>query len=316
MSGEISQQTGSYSCSVVVPVYNGADTLRELIVRLTAVLPSLFSEYEIILVNDGSPDQSWQVIKTLMAEFPHLRGINLMRNNGQHNALLCGIREARMELVLTLDDDLQEPPEEIHKLVEKMSDEFDVIYGIPVKLPHSLWRNFFSRFTKRVIARVMDVPNIRNVSTFRLFRTELRKAFETYVSPTVMIDALLSWGTNRFGTVPVNEKPREIGNSNYDFGKLMSMAFLMMTNFSTVPLRFASLLGFGIFLFGVVILIYVLVMALIEGSVPGFPFLASIITIFSGTQLLTLGIFGEYLGSIFTRSTERRPYVIRETIEN
>jgi undecaprenyl-phosphate 4-deoxy-4-formamido-L-arabinose transferase len=300
---------------VVVPVYNGADTLRELIVRLTAVLPSLFSEYEIILVNDGSPDQSWQVTQELIDEFPSIKGINLMRNNGQHNALLCGIRAARMEYVLTLDDDLQEPPEEIHKLVEKMSPDYDVVYGIPVKLPHSGWRNFFSKFTKRVIANVMGIPNIRNISTFRLFKTDLRKAFETYASPNVMIDALLSWGTSRFGTTPVNEMPREVGNSNYDFYKLMSMAFLVMTNFSTVPLRFASLMGFGITLFGLVILVYVVVMALIEGSVPGFPFLASIITIFSGTQLLTLGIFGEYLGSIFTRSTERQPYVIRDIVE-
>lgn len=315
MSGEIKTIQKQSSCSVVVPVYNGADTLRELVTRLSAVLPSLYNEYEIILVNDGSPDNSWQVTTDLISDFPHIRGINLMRNNGQHNALLCGIRSARNEYTLTLDDDLQEPPEEIHKLVEKMTEGYDVVYGIPVKLPHSALRNFFSRFTKRVIAYAMGNPNIRNISTFRLFKTELRKAFDTYSSPNVMIDALLSWGTINFGTTPVNEMPREIGSSNYNFVKLMSMAFLVMTNFSTAPLRFASMLGFGITLFGMVILVYVLILALIEGSVPGFPFLASIITIFSGSQILTLGIFGEYLGSIFTRSTERPPYVIRETLE-
>ena len=137
-----------FTCSVVIPVYNSQGTLRELVTRLAKVMPQLCEAYEVILVNDGSRDQSWQEICALAKEYPWTRGINMMRNYGQHNALLCGLRAAKYELTITMDDDLQHPPEEIGILLEKFCDDFDVVYGLPKKLPHSLWRNFFSLLTK------------------------------------------------------------------------------------------------------------------------------------------------------------------------
>jgi undecaprenyl-phosphate 4-deoxy-4-formamido-L-arabinose transferase len=250
------------------------------------------------------------VIKSLAARYPWIHAINLMRNSGQHNALLCGIRAARYEVTITLDDDLQQPPEEIHKLVDKYREGYDVVYGSPAKMPHELWRNFSSRFTKKVMALVMGIPNVINIGPFRIFRTELRKAFNNYQSPNVIIDVLLSWATNRFGVVQVEEHPRKFGKSNYTFLKLVSAAFLVLTGYSTIPLRFASLVGFAITLFGVGVFLYVIIKYMLQGSLPGFPFLASIITIFSGAQLFTLGIIGEYIASIFNRSTDRPPYVI------
>lgn len=300
------------SISVVVPVYNSEASLPELVERLEKVLPRIARAFEIILVNDGSRDRSWPVIQELARNHSSVHGIHLLRNSGQHNALLCGIRAARFDWILTLDDDLQQPPEEAEKLVEKAKQGFDVVYGSPIKAPHELWRNLSSRLTKRAISFVMGIPNVINISPFRFFRTDLRKAFAHYQSPQVIIDVLLSWGTTRFGVVPVNEKTRKYGTSNYTFGKLVGLALQVITGYSTVPLRFASMLGFTITLFGILILIYVLVRYLVEGSIPGFPFLASIITIFSGAQLFTLGIFGEYLASIFIRSTDRPPYVIDE----
>jgi glycosyltransferase involved in cell wall biosynthesis len=296
--------------SIVIPVYNGADCLPELVEQLAAVLPTWFSEYEVILVNDGSPDGSWQCIETLSRRYPWIQGINLRRNYGQHNATLCGIRRARYAITVTMDDDLQHPPQEIGKLLAKLAEGNDVVYGFPNKLPHSFWRNIFSVFSKWIMSRVMGIPTIRNIGSFRAFYTDLRQAFESYQNPNVLVDVLLSWGTTRFAVVNVDEVPRQKGTSNYNFRKLMKAAMLILTGFSTIPLRFTSLVGFGFTLFGILILVYVLVVTLTQGSIPGFPFLASIIALFSGVQLFALGIMGEYMARIFDRSMERPPYVV------
>lgn len=304
------------SCSVVIPVYNGADTLIPLVQNLCKVLPEIFREYEILLVNDGSPDESWRVIQTIYNRDPeHITGINLMRNAGQHNALLCGVRAATKEIIITMDDDLQHPPEEISTLFNALDDEVDVVYGIPKKMPHSTWRNFFSWLTKRSLAKVMRIKTIRDISSFRLFRTSLRKAFENYQSPGVILDVLLSWGSDRFRTVQVNEEPRPVGKSNYNFFALVSQALLILTGFSTIPLRFATWLGFFFVLFGFFIFLYVVIATLTAGSIPGFPFLASIVVIFSGVQLFSLGLIGEYIARIFDRSMEHPPYVVGEMLQ-
>jgi undecaprenyl-phosphate 4-deoxy-4-formamido-L-arabinose transferase len=300
--------------SVVVPVYNSEATLNDLIAELEIVLPGLADKYEVILINDGSRDGSWNVIQSICAEKPRVRGINMMRNYGQHNALVCGMRLADYDTIVTMDDDLQHPPREIQKLLQPLSEGFDVVYGIPMRLPHSWWRNAFSRFTKRMLAMVMGIPTIRDIGAFRAFRTDLRRASDLFQSPTVILDVLLSWGTTRFTTVQVEEAPRKEGQSNYNFNQLVSQAMLILTGFSTVPLRLTNWIGFAFTIFGIVILFYVISQYFIAGSIPGFPFLASMIAIFSGTQLFALGIFGEYLARIFDRSMERPTYAISNTI--
>ncbi len=302
----------THSLSVVIPVYNSQDSLAPLIARLEGVLPDISSDYEIILVNDGSRDKSWAVICAEVEKRPFVKGVNLMRNYGQHNAILCGIRQAHNEVIITMDDDLQHLPEEIHKLLEKLDEGYDVVYGSPASLPHSLWRNLFSRFTKRTLAYAMGVRTIRDIGPFRAFRADLRDAFANYQNPSVIIDVLLSWGTLKFASVTVNEDTRQIGQSNYNFFKLFGVALEILTGFSTIPLRLASLLGFIFTLLGLAVFIYVVVVFLTAGSVPGFPFLASIIALFSGAQLFALGIFGEYLARIFDRNMDRPPYVIHE----
>jgi undecaprenyl-phosphate 4-deoxy-4-formamido-L-arabinose transferase len=301
------------TCSIVVPVYNSEGTLEELVARLGKVMPQLCKDFEVILINDGSGDRSWQVICELAKQYPWTRGINMMRNYGQHNALLCGLRAAKYEITVTMDDDLQHPPEEIGILLSKLSDDIDVVYGLPKKLPHSFWRNLFSLLTKRLLAFVMGIPTVRYAGSFRALRTELRNAFATFQSPNVILDVLLSWGTTRFATIEVDEAPRKVGNSNYNFVKLFSHAMLILTGFSTAPLRLASMIGFAFTILGIIIFAYVIILFFIAGSIPGFPFLASIIALFSGTQLFALGIFGEYLATVFDRSMERPVYMIRET---
>jgi glycosyltransferase involved in cell wall biosynthesis len=301
------------SISIVIPVYNSSLSLPDLITQLNDVLTGLTDRYELILVNDGSQDASWETICDLSKAFPWVHGINLMRNYGQHNALLCGIRTAEHEIIVTMDDDLQHPPGEIYHLLDRLKEGFDVVYGSPNSEQHGLWRDLASQITKLALSSAMGVETARKVSAFRAFRTNLREAFHLYQGPYLSIDVLLTWGTNRFSSVDVRHQPRQAGQSNYTFRKLVSHALNMMTGFSTLPLRFASMVGFFFASFGIVILIYVIGRYLIQGgSVPGFPFLASIITLFSGAQLFALGIIGEYLARMHFRMMDKPTYAIRE----
>lgn len=299
--------------SVIIPVYNGMLTLEPLVQRLAEVLPQAATEYEAILVNDGSKDESWPVICRLCQSYPWLSGINLMRNFGQHNALLCGIREARLPIIVTMDDDLQHPPEEILNLVKELALGYDVVYGRPRQEQHGLWRNLASQATKLALQSSMGAETARHVSAFRAFRSHIRKAFDSYRSPYVSIDVLLTWGTTRFTSIMVHSEPRRMGKSQYTFRMLLRHALNMMTGFSVLPLQLASLLGFGFAAFGFLVLVYVIGRYLIQGgSVPGFPFLASTIAIFSGVQLFALGIIGEYLARMHFRLMDRPSYVVRE----
>ncbi len=301
--------------SLVIPVYNSEDSLDELVLRLKAVLPDFSRDFEAILVNDGSSDGSWGKIDELSQTYPWIYGINLMRNYGQHNALLCGVREAHHEITITMDDDLQHPPEEIPKLLAALEDGYDVAYGTPIKQRHSLWRNLASYIIRLALQSTMGLETARKVSAFRAFRTQLRDAFANFSSPFVVLDALLTWGTRRFIAVPVEHEPRQYGGSNYTFGKLILFAINMITGFTTLPLQLASLAGFAFAVFGLLVLFYVIGRYLIMGgSVPGFPFLASTIAIFAGVQLFAIGIIGEYLARMHFRLMEKPAYVVRDRI--
>jgi len=298
--------------SVVIPVYNSEEILPVLVERLAAILSKLAEAYEVILVNDGSRDRSWERIQEMAARYSFVRGFDLMRNFGQHNALLAGIRAARFDLVVTMDDDLQHPPEEISKLLAALTPDKDVIYGVPEVLPHSPGRNLASRLTKLVLQKAMGAEIASRVDAFRVFRTQVREAFANFVGAYISMDVLLTWGTTRFGMVEVDHHPRRIGTSNYNFRKLTTHALNMMTGFSTLPLQLASLLGFGTTAFGMVVMIYVFTRVFLENAAPaGFPLLVGIISIFSGSQLVALGIIGEYLARVHTRSLDRPPYVVR-----
>lgn len=304
----------NFSISIVIPVYNSSRILPELAERLSKVLPEIAAKFEVILVNDGSPDESWQEISRLSEKYDCIKGICLMRNYGQHNALLCGIRAAENEIIVTMDDDLQHPPEEIAKLLAKLEEGFDVVYGKPKKEQHGILRDILSISTKKSLAWVMGVSNVSHISAFRMFKTYLRKGFTDYQSPHLLLDVLLSWSTTRFSSVKVEHDKRYSGKSNYNFQRLYNQALLILTGYSTSPLRLASFVGFMFAFFGLFILIYALgIYFLYGGIVPGFTFLASLIAIFSGAQMFALGLIGEYLGRIFNRSMERPTYVVGST---
>ena len=305
----------SRAVSVVVPVYNSAHTLPVLVTRLGAALQPLLSDFEIVLVNDASSDSSWNVIENLSLTNSRVRGIDLARNQGQHNALLCGFRAARFDVIVTLDDDLQHLPEEITRLLEKLEDGYDVVYGAGKAKGHGLLRKVASRLTKIALQTAMGAETAETIGPFRAIRTSVRNAFAEYHGPYVNIDVLLTWGTSRFSSVQVTHASREVGESNYTVRLLLRHALNMITGFSTLPLKLASLMGFAFTVFGMLVLIFVLVRYAISGgaTAPGFAFLASTIAIFSGAQLFAIGMIGEYLARMHFRLMDQPAYVVRRT---
>ncbi len=305
------------SVSVVIPVYHSENSIALVVEELARELPKLADRYEVLLVEDGGADNSWPVIQTLSAQYAFVRGFKLMRNFGQHNALLCGIRAARHKITVTMDDDLQHPTACIRELLDKLAEGYDVVYGTPEKERHGPLRNIASWTTKLALQGAMGAETARKVSAFRAFRTELRESFEHFRGPLVNIDVLLTWGTTSFAAITTPHTPRTIGKSTYTFGKLLNHAFNMITGFSTLPLRFASALGLLMTAFGSVILIYIILSQLFafRFEVPGFTFTVSLIAIFAGAQMFALGIIGEYLARMHLRIMDRPMYVVKEATE-
>jgi glycosyltransferase involved in cell wall biosynthesis len=312
--GPISDDIRRMQVSIVIPVFNSEASLPELYRQLMPAMEALVERFEVIFVEDSSRDRSWEVVRGLAARDLRIRGLRLSRNYGQHNALLCGIRAARYGVIVTMDDDLQHPVSEIPLLLQALTQGHDVVYGTSDDIQHDVWRNVASRMTKLALQGAMGAKSAAKVSAFRAFPTRLRDAFQEYRSPSVSIDVLLTWATTRFTGVAVKHAPRLTGTSNYTVRKLITHAFNLMTGFSTMPLQLASVVGFFFTLFGMGVLVWVLGRYFIHGTnVPGFPFLASLIAIFSGAQMFTLGIFGEYLARMYGRTMERPAYVVLET---
>ena len=299
--------------SIVVPVYRSAEVLPELTSRLIESCRSLGQSFEIILVEDCGGDDSWAVIRRLADDDARIRGFRMSRNYGQHNAILHGVRVAEGDVVVTLDDDLQHPPEEISKLLAELSDGNDVVYGPPSFQKHGVIRDIASVMTKKALGQLMGAKNAVNVCAFRAFRTELRQGFDEYRNPSVNIDVLLAWTTVRFSAVTVRHDDRKHGVSGYTLSKLLDHAINTFTGFSVLPLRISVFLGCVFSMFGFCMGAYVVFMWLIHGSVvPGFTFLATLIAIFSGAQLFTIGLLGEYLGRVFLRTMNQTQYLVRE----
>lgn len=302
--------------SVVVPVYNSTDTIVTLVREVQTALEPL-GPFEIVLVDDGSPNaNTWNTIERLSERERHVRGIRLGRNYGQHNALVAGIRSARMSLTVTIDDDLQNPPSEIPKLVAAISEQdLDVVYGVPTLVQQGLSRRLAGRMTRIAMSSGLGVNQAPDVSSFRIFRTRLRDAFSGDIGTNVSLDALLTWGGSKFGSASVLHQPRFQGTSNYTFSRLAKFAVDTITGYSTLPLQAASIIGLTTAAFGFFILMFVTIRPLVSGqSVQGFPFLASTIAIFSGVQLLTLGIVGEYLSRMHFRIMRKPTYIVQEVV--
>lgn len=300
------------SISVVVPVYRNAAGLAELNRRLTEALVEF--DYEVILVDDGSGDDTWASIQGIVQANQLVTGIRLGRNSGQHGALLAGVRAATKSIIVTIDDDLQNPPEEIPTLVEALKSlDVDVVYGVPEHAEHAGWRRSSSWLVRRTMRTVLGVPEAIHMSSFRAFKSDLREAFARPVGPGVSLDALLAWATSRFAALPVKHDARQYGVSQYTPIRLARFAIDALSGYTTLPLRVVSSLGFLTALGGLVLMAIFVLVPVVQGISPqGFPFLASTIILFSGLQLVTLGVIGEYLARMHFRIMNRPEYVIAE----
>ena len=238
-----------------------------------------------------------------------------MRNYGQHNALLAGIFNARHEVIVTMDDDFQTPPMEIPKLLGKINEGYDLVYGARHKEQHSWARNVASCVTKWLVQHAINAAIARSITSFRAFRKDLMRDFPRNGPPSVFIDALLDWTAQRITSVSVEHHVRGTGKSTYSWSKLVKHAVNLVTGLSVVPLQLAVLLGFLTTFFGLCLFVYVLVSYLLQRSaVPGFTFLAVVILLFSGVQLCVLGIIGEYLSRIYLRLLGKPAFVIKEIL--
>lgn len=300
--------------SVVIPCYQSASMLPELVERLIATAKPLDGDFQVILVVDGSPDDTWEVARGLAVQHREVEAINLSRNYGQHNAILAGIRAAQFDTIVTMDDDLQHPPEEVPTLVAALTADFDLVYGNPFEEEHGYFRSFASRAVKSVMARGLGIKSAKNISAFRVFRTHLRDGLVGMDGPHASVDVALSWATTRVGSVQVRMDSRAEGRSNYSFRMLLRHAVNMLLGYSTAPLRLVGYLGFFCGAVGGLMLAVVLWQYFAgDTTIQGFTTLASMVAIFSGAQMIAIGVLGEYLARVHSQNMGKPTYVVRES---
>ena len=301
--------------SVVIPCYRSQDTLPHVVSDVVEQLGDAGSgvtDFEVVLVVDGSPDGTARGAQDRAAARPdRVRAVELRRNYGQHNALIAGIRRARFPVVVTMDDDRQHRADQVPLLLAALGDDVDLVYGVAREEEHGALRSLASRVVKRTLA-MAGVPKADDVSAFRAFRTPLRDTFTHVTDPYSSLDVLLSWATTSIDRVVVRMDERTVGTSSYTLGSLVRHAMNMVTGYSNVPLRMVAWLGWFCAALGVALgAVVVWKFAAGETTVAGFTTIAAMVALFSGAQMLSLGVIGEYLGRLHTRSMGKPTYAVR-----
>jgi undecaprenyl-phosphate 4-deoxy-4-formamido-L-arabinose transferase len=296
--------------SFVVPVYNGARLLKALLERLEPVGRS-FETFEVILIDDGSKDGSFEESCRLQQYFPELCVVQLSRNFGQHNATLAGLSHASGEIIITLDQDLQNPPEEINGLVDKLLEGYDVVYGIPLERAHNAFRNITSEFSKWLGRKIFPTAQNGNFSSFRAMRKWLVAEVVQYKSGYIYLDGLISWTSSNVSSIQVRNDRTDAG-SQYTLHKLMNHGLNLLVNFSIKPLQTASVVGGLSALLGLLAAMLVILAKVFYGvPVQGWTSLMVVTLVMGGIQIAFLGLLGEYIGRILMNSNQAPNYVVR-----
>lgn len=296
--------------SVVIPVYRSKETLSELLRRITESCSARGVEFEVLMVEDSGGDGSWDVIESLAADHPTLRGIRLSRNFGQHAATICGLALARGHWVATMDDDLEQPPEKLPELLEKAKEGYDLVYGVYPDRTHAAWRNITSHLAR--ILFKLAIPTLNDTYTsMRVIRGDLARELKRFDSPFPFVDGYLSWLTNRCVCLEVSHQPRPAGKSNYTFNKLLAHTLNIFVTFSDAPLKLASNAGLFFSLIGFSALAVILIGRLVGAiTAIGYASVMAAILAVGGIQLLVLGIFGEYIGRINFKTSRKPLYLV------
>jgi len=306
----------SLDLSVVIPVYNEASTLEDLHHRLSQTLKSQGRSYEIIVVDDGSTDASAEILRLLRERDRDLRVVRLNRNYGQHAAVFAGLERARGAVVITMDGDLQNPPEEIPALLQKIDEGYDVVGGQRESRHDPLFRRVGSRLINRLTSRIVGVPMRDYGCMLRAYRRSVVEQLLGCQEISSFIPALANCFAGRVAEVPVAHHPRQAGRSRYGFFRLLRLCFDLLTGFSLFPIQMVSLSGIAIAVVGLGFSLFLAIRRLIVGpEVEGVFTLFAILFFFVGLQILALGLIGEYVGRIYQEVRRRPRYVVREIWE-
>ena len=302
--------------SIVVPLYRSAGCIERLLAEL-GTLP-VEGGCELVLVNDGSPDNTAELCERLMQNCPRsVTLVKLSRNFGEHNAVMAGLHHAGGDYIVTMDDDLQNPPSEVLKLLSHArSGGHEVVYSRYAKKEHETWRNLGSWLTNRVADFLLDKPRGLYLCSFRIMTRFVAQQVCRYDGPFAYVDGLILQVTQNIGTIEVKHAPRASGQSGYTLGKLLHLWLSMFVNFSVVPLRLATFVGFGMAGIGFVYLLAVIIEGLRGSPIHGWSSLMAALLLFCGTQLILLGIAGEYIGRIFLTANKRPQFIVKEVARN
>jgi glycosyltransferase involved in cell wall biosynthesis len=302
----------SFALSIVIPVYNGASSIADLITALEDL--TIVGGHEIVLVNDGSADNSLAVCLALFdkARVP-ITLVNLASNYGEHNAVMAGLRYATGAHVITMDDDLQNPPEEVARLLAySQRSGKEVVYTYYHDKRHAAWRNLASRFTNRVADFVLDKPRGMYLSSFRCMSASVVREITRYEGPFPYVDGLILQVTQDVDRLLVAHLPRTAGHSNYTLRRLLRLWMSMFVNFSVMPLRISTIAGLVLSVLGAIGGATAVVEALFSSTPRGWASLMAAVLLLSGVQLLILGIIGEYLGRLYLTANRKPQSVVKE----
>jgi glycosyltransferase involved in cell wall biosynthesis len=305
-----------FALSIVVPVYNGSKTVPLLVEELARL--DVPGGHEIVLVNDGSPDNSLEVCRDICrAASAAVTVVDLARNFGEHNAVMAGLGVARGEYIVTMDDDLQNPPGEVVRLWRYARDnDLDVVYTFYARKQHESWRNAGSKLTNLLAQVLVEKPRDVYLSSFRCISSLVARSVTTHGGPYPYIDGLIMQTTRRIGRLQVEHLPRAEGRSNYTLRRLVRLFMSMLLNFSVIPLRVASIIGVITACLGVIGLVLVIIEAFQSGTPKGWASIMAVILTITGVQLMVLGLIGEYLGRMFLTVNRKPQFVIREIERN
>lgn len=308
------QRATALELSIVVPVYRSERILPELAAQVRAALldDPVFSSYELILVNDCSPDGSWAVIERLSKEDLSVKGINLRKNAGQHNAVMAGLAHATGNIVIMMDDDLQHPPRYLPILASQIKNGLDVCYTRYRERKHALWKKAGSWLNDRAATWLLKKPKGVYLSSFKAIDRGVRNEVVRYEGPYPYVDGLILLSTNNIGTIDIDHQDRFEGQGNYNLTKSISLWLKMATSFSVLPLRFASLMGIFLSVASVIVAVAVLTLRLVDPSIAaGWTSLIATVLFVGGIQLLAIGAIGEYLGRAYLNLNRRPQFVIK-----
>lgn len=307
-----------FKYSVIIPAYNSESIIGETLDRTVSFFEQQGWEYEIIVVNDGSLDDTWSVIHQKAQVTPQIVAVDLLQNYGQHTALFAGLQNASGDYVVTIDDDLQNPPEEIEKLVAAaLEHDYDVVYGRFERKQHASYRRLGSYVIMQINRRIFGQPPDLIVTNFRLIRRDVVERVCQYRTPYPYITGLSLMFSNHRGNEWVHHHPRKVGGSNYNFSRLAALVARILFNYSSFPLRFVSGLGFTLAVLGIFLGIYYLLRALISGfAVPGWATIIVLMSLFNSVNLLVVSMLGEYIIRLVRQSSQAQVYYVRKKIDN